>query len=45
MLAEEVVVEAYQFHLSEGGEKLALLHGIQVMVHLQFAPSAGHGSR
>ena len=43
--AEEIIVEPYELHLSQGREQLALLHGVEGVLHLQFAASAGNGAR
>ena len=44
VLAEEVVVQTYEFHLSESGEELTLFYCVEVMADLQFPSSASHGS-
>ena len=44
-LAEQIVVETDEFHLSESGEQLALLNRVERMLYLQLATAAGNGSR
>ena len=43
-LAEEFVIEANEFYLTDGREELTLLYRIERMVDLQLASSASHGT-
>ena len=44
MLTEEVVIQANEFHLSDGREQLSLFHLVQIVLHRQLSTSAGDGS-
>ena len=44
-LAEQVVVEPYEFHLSDGTVQLALFHAVERVVDSEFTSPAGYGTR
>ena len=44
MLTEEVIIKPDELHLTESLEQLTLLHRVEVVIHLQFAPAASHST-
>ena len=44
VLAEEVIIQTDELHLTESREQLALFHCVEVVIHLQFTSAASDGS-
>ena len=45
MLAEKVIIQPYELHLTESREQLPLFNGVEIVIYLQFASATGNGSR